>query len=451
MSRVAIVGAGYVGLVTGACLAELGHNVTVVDIDADRVEQISRGDCPIYEPGLPELIKRHASDRLRATTNLVEAVRAAEVTFIAVGTPSLADGSIDLTAAKGSAAEVGAALRDNSTEHVVVIKSTVVPGTTERVLAPTVSEAARRSAGDRVVVAVNPEFLTEGRAVQDFLEPDRIVVGVPDQQSAERVLQLYEALPASVPRLRTTRTTAEMIKYASNALLATAISFANEIADLCAALPDADIVDVMHGVHLSGYLSRLEDRNGAALAPLTSFLEAGCGFGGSCLPKDVSALIAHGRALGLSTPLLSAVLQINARRADELVNVLEQNLDSLEDASVTVLGLAFKPDTDDVRETPALPVIRRLIGAGARVTAHDPVVRALPDGLGELSDVELVEGLEAAVAGANAIVIVTRWPQYEELPAILQRLGHSPVIVDGRRMLDKTVAGYTGIGLGRQQ
>jgi UDPglucose 6-dehydrogenase len=448
MSRVAIVGAGYVGLVTGACLAELGHIVTVVDIDADRVEQISRGECPIHEPRLPELIRRHAGDRLRATTNLVEAVRAAEVTFIAVGTPSLDDGSIDLTAARASAAEIGAALRDNPTDHLVVIKSTVVPGTTERVLAPTVADAAGKSADDGVVVAVNPEFLTEGRAVQDFLEPDRIVVGVPDRASAERVFQLYEALPAGVPRLHTTRTTAEMTKYASNALLATAISFANEIADLCAALPDADIVDVMHGVHLSGYLSRLEDRNGAALAPLTSFLEAGCGFGGSCLPKDVSALIAHGRALGLSTPILSAVLDVNAGRAEELVSVVRESLGSLENASVTVLGLAFKPDTDDVRETPALPVIRGLIAAGARVTAHDPVVRALP---GELEDVELVESLEAAVASADAVVIVTRWPQYEELPALLERIGRAPVIADGRRMLDKTVARYTGIGLGQQR
>jgi len=452
MSRVAIVGAGYVGLVTGACLAELGHEVTVVDIDANRVEQISRGKCPIHEPGLPELIKRNANHRLHATTNLREAVCAADVTFIAVGTPSHIDGAIDLTAAKASAAAVGAAIRANPKDHVVVIKSTVVPGTTDRVLAPLVADASGKSAAEGIVVAVNPEFLTEGRAVRDFLEPDRIVVGALDQPSAERVLALYGALPPGVPRLHTTRTTAEMIKYASNALLATAISFANEIADLCASLPDADVVEVMNGVHLSGYLSRLEDRNGTALAPLTSYLEAGCGFGGSCLPKDVSALVAQGRELGRPTPLLSAVLDVNARRADELVRVVEEGLGSLENASVTVLGLAFKPDTDDVRETPALPVIRRLIGAGARVTAHDPVVRALPDGLGDVSDLKLVESLESAVARADAVLVVTRWPQYEELPALLVRIGRSPVIADGRRMLDKSgVERYNGIGLGRER
>ncbi len=449
MSRVAIVGAGYVGLVSGACFAELGHDVTVIDVDADRVALISRGETPIWEPGLPELISRHAGTRLHATTQLTDAVRTAEVTFIAVGTPPRADGAIDLTSVTGAAAEIGAALRDATEDHVVVVKSTVVPGTTRDVIAPTIADASGRSVADGVAVAVNPEFLTEGRAVRDFLEPDRIVVGADDQSTAGGVLALYAALPAEVPILRTTRTTAEMIKYASNALLATAISFANEIADLCARLPDTDVVDVMHGVHLSSYLSRLERRNGAELAPLSAFLEAGCGFGGSCLPKDVGALVARGRELGRSTPVLSAVLEVNARRADELVRVLEQSLGPLENVAVTVLGLAFKPDTDDVRETPALPVIRLLRAAGARVTAHDPVVSALPPELADMPGIVFAKDLEDAVRGADAVVIVTRWRQFEDLPELLRRIGHAPVVVDGRRMLDKnSIERYAGIGLG---
>jgi len=449
MSRVAIVGAGYVGLVSGACFAELGHDVTVVDVDPDRVALISRGETPIWEPGLEELISRHIGTRLRATTQLADAVRAADVTFIAVGTPPREDGAIDLTSVTRAAGEIGAALRDEVEDHVVVVKSTVVPGTTQDVIALTVAETSGRSVADGVAVAVNPEFLTEGQAVRDFLEPDRIVVGADDRSVADRVLALYEGLPADVPRLRTTPTTAEMVKYASNALLATAISFANEIADLCAGLPDTDVVDVMHGVHLSSYLSRLENRNGAELAPLSSFLEAGCGFGGSCLPKDVGALVARGRELGRSTPVLAAVLEVNAHRADELVRVLEQSLGSLENAAVTVLGLAFKPDTDDVRETPALPVIRRLAEAGAQVRAHDPVVETLPPALADMPGVEVVGDLEAAVTGADAVVIITRWRQFEDLPELLRRIGQSPLVVDGRRMLDKNgIERYAGIGLG---
>lgn len=449
MSRVAIVGAGYVGLVSAACFAELGHDVTVVDVDADRVASISRGETPIWEPGLRELISRHVGTRLHATTQLADAVRAAEVTFIAVGTPPRADGAIDLTSVTRAAAEIGDALRNAAEDHIVVVKSTVVPGTTRDVVAPTVAESSGRSVAEGVAVAVNPEFLTEGRAVRDFLEPDRIVVGADHPSTAEGVLALYAGLQAEVPSLLTTPTTAEMIKYASNALLATAISFANEIADLCASLPDTDVVDVMHGVHLSGYLSRLENRNGADLAPLSAFLEAGCGFGGSCLPKDVSALVARGRELGRSTPVLSAVLDVNAHRPDELVRVLEQSLGALENVAVTVLGLAFKPDTDDVRETPALPVIRRLQEAGARVTAHDPVVNELPLELADVPGIVVANDFEEAVTGADAVVIVTRWRQFEDLPGLLRRIGQTPVVVDGRRMLDKSdIQRYAGIGLG---
>jgi UDPglucose 6-dehydrogenase len=437
--NVAIVGMGYVGLVTGVCLAEKGHDVTCLDLDEEKVAAVRAGRAPIFEAGLDELLERNLGERFRAETSLADAVRTADLTMIAVGTPF--DGKeIDLSAVRTAAREIGETLRIADGYPVVVVKSTVVPGSTLKVVVPALEEASGKGAGVDFGVGVNPEFLTEGQAVDDFMHPDRLVLGSIDERTSAVLEELYASF-ADVPRIRTTVTTAEMIKYASNALLATSISFSNELADLCSAVGDVDVVDVMRGLHASTYLT-VDGKP----APITSFLEAGCGFGGSCLPKDVKALIAHGERLGTPMPLLQAVIEVNGRRPEEVVAVVQRHLPSLAGARVTVLGLAFKPDTDDVRESPALPIIERLLAEGAVVRVHDPVVATLPEQLAE-AHVELESNLEAALAEADAIVLVTRWQEYERLPELLSSREEQPLVVDGRRMLrPDVVARYEGIG-----
>jgi len=439
--RVAVVGLGYVGLVTGVCLADRGHDVTGVDLDEGRVRSISEGRAPIFEVGLDDLLARTVGNGFRATTDLTRAVASADVTMIAVGTPF--DGrQIDLGAVRAATRAIGEALREHDGFPVVVVKSTVVPGTARDVVRPALEEASGRRVGVDVGLGVNPEFLTEGRAVEDFMQPDRLVLGADDDRTLERLEELYSVFP-DVPRVRTTPTAAETIKYASNAMLAAMISFSNELADLCTAVGDADVVDVMRGLHSSMYLAV-----GGKRAPITSFLEAGCGFGGSCLPKDVSALVAHGEALGRPMPVLRAVLDVNERRADEVMAILGRHLPSLEGRRVTVLGLAFKPDTDDVRESPAIPIVDRLLEAGAAVRIHDPVVSELPEAL-PADRLELTSDLRSAVAGSDAVVLVTRWAQYpNELPDVFAGLAEQPVLVDGRRVIAPgRVQRYDGIGL----
>ena len=439
--RIGVIGAGYVGLVTGACLAELGHDIVCADVDEGKVERVNQGRPTVHEPGLDELLAANVGVRLRATTDVREAVLASDLSFIAVGTPLSADGDIDLRFVCSAAEAIGSALQDRADYHVVVVKSTVVPGTTDDVVVPVLERASGKRAGEHFGVGVNPEFLTEGQAVEDFMAPDRIVIGGIDLPSADALEAVYRPLEDATRVLVTTRT-AEMIKYTSNALLATAISFANEIANLCAAHDDVDVVEVMRGVHSSRYLS-LPSTNGArAVAPLASFLEAGCGFGGSCLPKDVRALIAHGANAGRRMDLLAAVVRVNERQPDELIATLRDEMESLRGARVTVLGLAFKPGTDDTRESPAFPVIEALLGEGATITVYDPVAQA------ELDNVSTAPDLESAIEAADAIVLVTRWPEFEALPQLLAGRERQPIVVDGRRMLDRrAVARYAGIGV----
>ncbi len=438
--KVAVIGTGYVGLVSAAGLAAMGHEVTCVDIDPARVAMVERAEAPIHEPGLEELLTAN-SERIHATTDLASAVGAANLTLICVGTPSRPDGSIDLSFVEHAARQVGGALAGETRFHAVVVKSTVVPGSTDAVVLPAVEEASGRSVGADIGVGVNPEFLTEGQAVDDFLRPDRIVIGG-DAGTVDVLRRLYAPF-AGVPVIATSTRNAEMIKYASNALLATAISFANEIADLGSAIGDVDVAEVMAGVHASRYLTTALPNGERVRAGLAPYLEAGCGYGGSCLPKDVAALTSRGKSAGLPVPLLTAVAAVNRQRAERLVDMVADDLDGVEGRKVTVLGLAFKPDTDDIRESPAFPVLRLLIEAGAEVTVHDPVVG--PAAVADYPGVEHTHDLETAVKGADAVVIVTRWNDYLDLPGMVGE--PAPLVVDGRRMLDPdSVSRYRGIG-----
>jgi len=444
--RVSIIGTGYVGLVSGACFAEIGHDVVCVDVDAAKVAQILRGVPPIYEEGLEDLLRKNLGRRFTATGDLRAAVLGSDLTLIAVGTPF--DGArIDLSYVREVARAIGAALRDKSDYHVVVVKSTVVPGTTSGVVLPILEEASGKRAGLAFGVGVNPEFLTEGQAIRDFMNPDRIVLGAVDARTMKVLERLY-AFFEGTPRVRTNPSTAEMIKYSSNAVLATAISFSNEIANLCAALGDVDVVEVMEGVHASSYFTVKSPDGKRTRAPITSFLQAGSGFGGSCLPKDVKALIAHGEGLGLPMTLLRAVIKVNEAQPGEIVRALEKHFPSLEGVRIAVLGLAFKPDTNDVRESPAFPVIRSLLERKASVNAYDPV--AVHEAQKVLGDaVVYSRTLEESLVDADAVVLLTRWKQFESVPGMLSARWPQPLLVDGRRQLDKrAVARYAGIGLG---
>lgn len=444
--RVSIVGAGYVGLVTAACLADKGHHVICIDVADDKVEKINRAVPPFHEPGLAELLRKHIGVRLQATTDLEHSVLATDLTFITVGTP-YDPGGIDLTQLKTASARIGEALRAKPTYHLVVVKSTVVPGTTDEVVLPILEEASGKKAGIHFGVGMNPEFLTEGEAVHDFMSPDRIVLGGLDERSRNALAELYAPF-SDVERIRTNNKTAEMVKYASNALLATLISFSNEVANLCSALRGADVADVMTGLHSSRYLTSVLGDGRRVAAPITSFLWAGCGFGGSCLPKDVKALITHGKKAGVPMQLLDAVIRVNEDQPQQILSLLKRHFASLQDVRVAILGLAFRPGTDDIRESPAIPIIRTLLLQEASVQVYDPVVRSSVATMFGTSAIRSVDTLVDAIKDAQAIVVVTRWEEFDDLPLLLEGLEPQPLVVDGRRMLRKdSVVRYEGIGL----
>jgi UDPglucose 6-dehydrogenase/GDP-mannose 6-dehydrogenase len=441
--KISVIGTGYVGLVSGACLSDLGHEVVCVDVDPRKVDMIAQKNPPIYEKGLQELLDRNVPTRLIATTDLRKAVLESDLSLIAVGTPF--DGQlIDLKYIKAAAADIGRALKDKPGYHMVVVKSTVVPGTTTDVVLPILETESGKSAGVDFGVGMNPEFLREGEAIEDFMSPDRIVLGGIDQRSIDMLGGLY-AMFKDADIVRTDPRTAEMIKYTANSLLATLISFSNEIANLCA-VQGVDVGEAMKGVHLDRRFSPILP-NGQRVTPgLISYLWPGAGFGGSCFPKDVKALVAHGENGGVPMQLLRSVIEVNSRQPQKMLDMLEGGIGDVGGKAVTVLGVAFKPGTDDIRESPSLPVIEALRSKGAIVTAFDPIARKEAEhALG--SGVVFKDSLGEAIDGADAILIMTAWPEFMALPGMLGGAG-SPLVIDGRRMLDKTsVPNYAGIGL----
>jgi UDPglucose 6-dehydrogenase len=420
--RIAVFGAGYVGLVTGACFAELGHRVTVRDVLPDRIAALQRGEIPIYEPGLDELLARNRG-RLRFTTEVADAIDGAEVVYVAVGTPSTYSGDADLSAVWTVVDELPVV----SERLVVVMKSTVPVGTGERVR----DRLDARGMG-AVGYVSNPEFTAEGTAVRDFMRPDRIVVGAFDAADGDLVAALHAGIDA--PIVRSDVASAEMIKLAANAALMTRISFINEIANVCEAT-GADVVKVAEGIGL-------DHRIGPA------FLRAGVGFGGSCFPKDSLALKQLAANSGYHFQLLNAVIEVNELQKRRVVGKLRHHLGTLRGTTIALLGLAFKPNTDDIREAPSLVLPGRLLAEGADVRIWDPV--ATTD---ELHGVTHVDTVAAAVAGADAAVLVTEWPElaeldWEALGATMRRR----LLVDGRNMLDRDAlhaAGFTHEGIGR--
>ena len=443
--KISVVGTGYVGLVCAVCFAEKGHNVVCVDIDADKIRMINDGRSPIHEDGLSALLKSNIGKSLIASTDLVAAINSTEITLIAVGTPFDGD-QIDLRQIKEVSRQIGEVLQTKDSYHVVVVKSTVVPGTTDDVVTPILEQSSEKKAGADFGVSMNPEFLREGVAVDDFMHPDRIVLGGMDARTHDLLSQVY-AVFKNADVVKTSNKTAELIKYTSNSLLATMISFSNEIANLCTAVGGVDIVDVMQGVHLDKRLMPI-DENGNRVRPgFISFIESGCGFGGSCFPKDVKALISHGATLGQSMVLLNAVIEINEQQPYKVLDLLRKHFDSLDGLRVTVLGLAFKPGTDDMRESPAIKIVEELIRAGAKISAFDPVARHEAEKLFDTAEIDYGDSLEDAIRDSEALLILTRWELFNELPAMLRGKDKQPLVIDARRMLVKDATDrYDGIG-----
>ena len=432
--HVAMIGTGYVGLVSGACFADFGHHVTCVDKDADKITSLARGEVPIFEPGLAELVKTNLRQgRLVFSTELAPAVRAAEAAFIAVGTPSRrGDGHADLSFVYAAAREIAAAL-DGFT--VVITKSTVPVGTGDEV--ERIIRQVRPDA-DFAVVA-NPEFLREGAAIRDFKLPDRIVLGTDEMRARERMAELYRPLYLNAPPLLyTDRRTAELIKYAANAFLAMKITFINEIADLCEAV-GADVQEIARGVGLDNRIG-------------TKFLHAGPGFGGSCFPKDNLALIKTGQDHAAPLRLVETVAAVNDQRKRAMARKVATALGGqLRDKCIAVLGLTFKPNPDDMREAPSIALITALHDMGARVRAYDPA--GIENARALLGEVTYCEDAYACAEGADALVIVTEWEQFRalDLPRLKQIMAR-PVVVDLRNIYrrDEMVRhGFTYVAVGQ--
>ena len=424
--KISVIGSGYVGSVTAACFAEVGHEVVCVDIDKKKMDQINSGIPPIYEEGLGELLQKHAGKCLTATTDYESAIRNTDISFICVGTPSAEDGSIDLSIVRAAAASIGAVLAKKNGYHVVVVKSTVVPETTEKFVLPILEEASGKTAGKDFGVAMNPEFLREGKAVYDFMHPDKIVVGAIDQKSGDCVSELYRTFKCEVTR--TNLSTAEMIKYANNSLLATKISFVNEIGNICKKLK-VDTYEVMEAV---GKDSRISPR----------FLNSGAGFGGSCFPKDVKALIGKAKEIGYSPVLLESVIGVNEKQPIIMTEILQSKIGNLAGKKVAVLGLAFKNETDDIRESRSTPVIAELLRLGAEVSAYDPMAtenmkRIFPT-------IEYFGKAKDALEGADACLVMTEWDEFKQLDSEFEVMKEK-IVIDGRRVIKAKNIDYEGL------
>ncbi len=441
---ISVVGTGYVGLVTALAFAHHGHRVTCVDMLPDRVDIVARGEAPFYEPGVDEALARHSrAGLLSATTDTRAAVEGSEVTFLCVGTPSAPDGTYDLGHLRQAARDVGEAIRGLDRHHLVVTKSTVTPTANRQVVLPELEAASGRVAPKGLSLASNPEFLREGSALSDALDPDRVVIGVMDgDRVAEDLLRdLYR--PFDCPVLLTSLEAAELVKLASNSLLAIKVAFANEVANLAAAV-GADGYQVLEGVGMDHRLG-------------PHFLRAGAGFGGSCFPKDLRALVGFSDSLDMPALMPGAALQQNEVQPGVVAAMTRLALDDrVEARRVALLGLAFKSETDDVRETRALPIYRQLVEWGAEVVCHDPqagpnfIALAREHGLPEP---RLAKGLTEALSGAEVAVIQTDWEEYRQLdPGEMVEVMARPVVVDGRRALDpgtmrKGGVTYLGVGL----
>lgn len=412
--KLCIIGTGYVGLTTGVCFASLGNHVICVDSDKERIQQLKRGVMPIHEKKLVELAKEAISkERLEFTNHLGSGVEGSDILFISVGTPSLPDGGADLTAVRRAAADIAGYMK---AYRIIVVKSTVPVGTQKQVSAIINNNIRHRVDFD---VVSNPEFLREGNAVYDTMHPDRIVIGTDNMKAAEKLTELYAPMDSSV--LVTDPESAEMIKYASNAFLAVKISFINEIANLCEKV-GADVTQVAHGMGLDSRIS-------------AKFLKAGLGYGGSCFPKDTLALVKLAEKNDCSLRLVESAIEVNKKQRHRIVEKLTECMGDLDGKTIGILGLAFKPDTDDIRQAPALDIINKIIDLGARIKAYDPA--AMSNTKKVIGHIEYCESAYQVAQGADALILVTEWDQFKNMNLErIKGLMKGSVFIDGRNIYD---------------
>lgn len=423
MMNISISGTGYVGLIQAVGLAKLGHKVICVDVDEEKVRKINRKEPPIYEKGLKKLMNELVPKRLVATTDLREALHKTKITFVCVGTPSTVHGEIRLHEMQKICQDIGSVLRQKKEQHTIVIKSTVVPGTCEKTVVPNIEKYSGKKFGKDFGVAMNPEFLREGSAIEDFFNPDRIIIGSPDQKSINTLKALYTGFKC--PVLETNFGEAEMIKYASNAMLATKISFINELGNICKRL-GIDTNKVAKGV---GFDYRIGPH----------FLRAGIGFGGSCFPKDVSALLHKGLELGYFPRLLRSVLDINKEQPIKFLGIVEERLGSLKGKKICLLGLTFKADTDDIRESPSIPIINELIYHRADLCLYDPM--GMPAMKQMFPQLKYMESGQQAVNHADAVLLLTEWSEFRNLNYA------NKIVLDGKNIFQngKRPKNYEGV------
>ncbi len=418
--RLSIIGTGYVGLVTGACFAKLGHRLICVDIDLEKVQKINNGISPIYEQGLENLLSTY-KDKITATTDYQDALEKSDVTFLCVGTPSMKNGSIDISYLKEATKQIATILKNKKTWHLIVVKSTVLPGTTQQIILPLLEQYSGKKGGTDFGLAMNPEFLKEGVAIQDFLQPDRIVIGYYDERSRTTLRELYKNF--TCPLVETSLSAAEMIKYASNAFLATKISFINEIGNLCKHL-GIDTYEVASGMGLDSRIGR-------------PFLDSGIGWGGSCFPKDVDALIAWSKEIKEPTRIIKSVKEVNTDQPLRLVKILQKHIPRLKGKTIGILGLAFKPDTDDIRDSRAIPIVKELLRKGAHIKAYDP--QAIDNFKTLYPTIEYCTKA-TDVLSSDAILITTKWKEFTTLDF------QGKIVIDGRKITQaKNAKIYEGV------
>jgi UDPglucose 6-dehydrogenase len=440
-SSISVIGLGYVGLCTAVCFASKGFKVYGADIDEERVEHLSNGQSPIYEPRLEEFIKKTLRTRMfTPTTDIDLALAQSGVTFVSVGTPSLGDGSIDLSSVKRTSAAIGNSLSKKQDWHLVVIRSTVVPTTCDRVVKPEIEATSDKQCGQGWGLCVNPEFLKEGSAIHDTIYPDRVIIGESDERSGSTLSNLYRMFfRRNVIIERMSMANAELVKYANNAFLAMKVSFANMIANLCETVPSADVAVVTHAIGLDGRIG-------------PAFLHAGVGYGGSCFPKDLKALVAFGKKHNVDLPLARATAEINERQPLRAVSLGEKLIGDLSGKRVAVLGLAFKPETDDMREAVSIQIIRDLLKRQAHIVAYDP--KAIQQAVKIFgTSISYAESAADCIRGSELSILVTEWGNFRELkPQDFKRLMKQPAIVDGRRLFDPfqfASLKFAAVGLGK--
>jgi len=409
--EVSIIGGGYAGLVTGACLANLGHRIIIIDKNTEKVQITNNKQSPIYEPGLENLLQQHVGIKLHATTEF-DSISSSDIILICVGTPSKSDGSIDLSYIKSACLSIGSTVKNNC---CIVIKSTVLPGTTEKIVRPLICMASGKSEKE-INFAANPEFLQEGRAIEDFMYPDRIIIGTNNLYTRKQITKLYRGIYA--PILYTSIPIAEMIKYTSNAFLATKISFSNEIGNICKHL-NINTYEVMKGVGL-------DQRIGS------QFLNSGVGFGGSCFKKDLSALILLAQRSKEDPILLQSVLDINTCQPHRMITSLENKLGNLSGKRIAVLGLAFKNKTDDIRDSQTIPVINELLQKGACISAYDPM--AIKNMQQVFPDINYCHNVIDALTNADGCLIMTEWEEFSQLNTEFNVMKNK-VIIEGRKIV----------------